>query len=296
MRNNISQNILNHIDDFIRKLSKKIDERPDKIKDFQDEMKSNLICSIQELISQGYHEKDAFNIAVSRFGDIDILNDELKHLYHVKSIFAKRLLNFTVIIGILGMLIFFGGSLWNNGISSVIASRKNLTLDTFISRNVGSVDSPVTDTIKQKLITEVEKNIYISAAAVQIRVVTVGTNRLNVEEYDYIYMYPSNTQTEKFKNVYYDSSIFTNNRPYYTIIKIPNSNKELLVCLLFTTVNRDLIPIGLGLLLLYWILFTVWSSLNVLYNKRSPFWIVTFAIFNVIGYCFYYAVYSHSRN
>jgi hypothetical protein len=288
-KGNISQDFLNQIDKHIKKLSNRIVGKPNEVKDFKEEMKANLISSVQELINQGYEEWEALDIAISRFGEIDVLEDEFEHLYHKNTTSTKWLLTLTIAVGILGILLFFGGTIWNNGMSSVIASRKLLALNTFISRNVGSSDNPVTEKIKQKLKAEVDNNIFINGATVQIR---DTSNSANWENRDYAFIYP-NSITQTFARSQYSRDAIYN--LHGTTINYNEGKKEMYITLFFRVFSLNSIHMGLALIVLYWILFTIWASLDVLHHRRIKFWVIAFFMFNIFGYSWYQAVYANTK-
>lgn len=73
----LSADTLKYIDMFIKKLSTPLDFSPQEKTDFAEELKSNLISSIEELIKQGNTEKEALQIALVRFGDKYSIDEEL---------------------------------------------------------------------------------------------------------------------------------------------------------------------------------------------------------------------------
>jgi hypothetical protein len=289
VKNNISETTLNRIDKYLRKLSKKIDGKTGEIKDFKEEMKTNLICSIQELISQGYTEREALDIAISRFGEIEGLEQEINHLYQVKTVFAKGLLNLTVIIGVIGIAMFLGGLIWNNGLSDVLKAK---ALNTITSFGDGSIN----ENLKQEVKDRVDNVFGIKAIGIQAADAEGGAYRLNLDSRGFDYVYPANTDFNKFIKVDENQRFFTYDNPKGITVRIPNTTKYMHIVALQPKFNTRFSHTAEILLAAYWILFIIWSGLNVLYNKRSLFWIAIFAVCNVIGYCFYYAVYSNSKD
>ncbi|WP_309244969.1 permease prefix domain 1-containing protein [Clostridium tagluense] len=126
----------------------------DEIKDFKNEMKANLLSSVGDLLSQGYEEINAVELAIKRFGEVDSIKTEIKEVYKTKYLYAKKLLNITIIVGVLGILLSFGGAIW-----------KNYSVDTpindiysIIEKNMGNGSNPITDNMKNNL---KDKDIYI---------------------------------------------------------------------------------------------------------------------------------------
>lgn len=68
--------IIRYVDEFASKL-----ELEDKeLKDFEEEMIENLKSSVDELMKQGYGEKEAISKAIDQFGDDSII-EEMKQEY-----------------------------------------------------------------------------------------------------------------------------------------------------------------------------------------------------------------------
>lgn len=80
--------------------------------DFKDEMKSNLKSSIEDLISEGYSEKNATTIAFKRFGDLSNIKEDIKalhkevnNMYSFLNCLIKAIL-LCIIIMCIGILIY----------------------------------------------------------------------------------------------------------------------------------------------------------------------------------------------
>ncbi|MBZ9614297.1 permease prefix domain 1-containing protein [Clostridium estertheticum] len=254
------------------------------MKDFKNEMKANLLSSVDDLLSQGYEEINAVELAIKRFGEVDSIKTEIKEVYKTKYLYAKKLLNITIIVGVLGILLSFGGGIWKN----YSVDRPINDIYSIIEKNMGNGSNPITDNMKNNLKDKVDKSFAIDYVTLQIfdkndKYINTDTNL----KYDYNYA-PRMTIDE-----------FGNGRPKTLLrfvayaqnskqIEIKGSNKGIIVI----TETRDIgfmifqiVPI---LLLIYWVLFAIWASINSVNNKRSIIWIFVFILLNVVGYLIYY--------
>lgn len=109
---NLNKETLNKINEYAEDFSHQLYEDLAERNDFEDEMKSNLKSSIEDLISEGYSEKNATTIAFKRFGDLSNIKEDIKDLhkevnnmhnflnYLIKAIFL------CIIVICIGMLIY----------------------------------------------------------------------------------------------------------------------------------------------------------------------------------------------
>lgn len=116
----IDTNTIADIENFIKKISIKLDYSIEEKKDFEEEMKSNLISSIKELIAQGYSEKEALNIAKERFGNANVIGVEMNNLEEDKKLhFIYRLIGVTVgFVFVLTSILLY--SSFSQGIFSIL--------------------------------------------------------------------------------------------------------------------------------------------------------------------------------
>ena len=76
--------LLNKVNKYIDKVTYKLDKSTEEVTDYIEEMKSNIISSIQDLTVEGYNDENAFNTAIERFGNIGTIQNELNHFYKTK--------------------------------------------------------------------------------------------------------------------------------------------------------------------------------------------------------------------
>jgi hypothetical protein len=285
-QSNMSKEGIDCIEKYVSNLAIGIQASSNEIKDFKNEMKANLLSSVGDLLSRGYEEINAVELAIQRFGEVDSIKTEIKEVYKTKYLYAKKLLNITIIVGILGVLLSFGGVIWKN----YSVDRPINDIYSIIEKNMGDVSNPITDNMKSNLKDKVDKSFSIDYVTLQIfdksnKYINTDKN----QKYDYNYA-PRMTIDE-----------FGNSRPKILSrfvayaqnskeIEIKGSNKGIIV----STETRDIgliifqiVPI---LLLIYWVLFAIWASINSVNNKRSIIWIFAFILLNVVGYLIYYLV------
>lgn len=53
---------------------------------------------------QGKSEEDSINIAIARFGEVDVLKNQLKEIYNVQKSFSKKLLNIALVLIFIGTI------------------------------------------------------------------------------------------------------------------------------------------------------------------------------------------------
>ncbi|MBU3158091.1 hypothetical protein LL037_25495 (plasmid) [Clostridium estertheticum] len=99
----ISKQSTKNIEEFLDTIMLKIELPLGEKVDFKEENKANLITSMQELVSDGHKEKEAFKIAIDRFGDFNDLHSETLN-FNKKIKTFKKFKN----ISILAYILLFG--------------------------------------------------------------------------------------------------------------------------------------------------------------------------------------------
>jgi len=83
----ITKKSIENIEEFLDTIIDKIELPTSEKLDFKEENKTNLIASIQELMSNGHKEKEAVKIAIDRFGDFnDLHNETIKFNTKIKTL------------------------------------------------------------------------------------------------------------------------------------------------------------------------------------------------------------------
>ena len=107
------------------------------------------------------------------------------------------------------------------------------------------------------------------------------------------YLDPSNQQTNKDRYFLKNETglIFsdTTDELFLTALNIPTSESSIVVNVAYKIKNISMFYYNFceGLFLTYWIMFAIWASMNILYDKKDKLWIVLVAFTNIIGYGFY---------
>ncbi len=289
---NINDKILKKINDFVKKLSFNIKADTEEIKDFEDEMTSNLISSFNDLANEGYTNEEALKLTFSKFGDTDYLRNELNELYNTKKVYAKIILKATIITVFVGMLLFFSSIIYNAKIMPLIVENSFKT----ISEHIRQEEDIQSNEIKNRVKQIVKSNYAITAVVIDYTDEYAYHNNIDNRN---IYNYPENLNLSDKDGFYWGLGygennllIFTNtfysNRSNYSLSDL-NYNVSLQIKMVDT---KFLLLI---VIIIYWIMFFVWSSLTIHFNKENKLWIVLVAFTNIIGYALYYFYKNQSK-
>ena len=96
----ISKQSTKNIEEFLDVIMLKIELPLDEKVDLKEENKAKLITSIQELVSNGHKEKEAFKIAIDRFAEFNDLHSETVN-FNKKSKTLKNFKNISLLAYIL---------------------------------------------------------------------------------------------------------------------------------------------------------------------------------------------------
>ncbi|MBU3072415.1 hypothetical protein [Clostridium estertheticum] len=99
----ISKQSTKNIEEFLDVIMLKIELPVDEKVDLKEENKAKLITSIQELVSNGHKEKEAFKIAIDRFAEFNDLHSETVN-FNKESKTFKNFKN----ISLLAYILLFG--------------------------------------------------------------------------------------------------------------------------------------------------------------------------------------------
>ena len=284
--------VLNKINNFVKKLSSSINADTEEIKDFEDEMTSNLISSFNDLTNEGYSNQEALKLTFSKFGDTDYLRNELNELYNTKKVYAKTILKATIITVFVGMLLFFSSIIYNAKIVPLIVEDSFKTINEHIRQKEDIQSNEFKDKLKQI----VKSNYAITAVVIEYTYEYAHYNNIDNRS---IYNYPENLSLLdknglywgldfEEKNLFVFSNIFYSNSSNYSLSNL-NYNVSLIIRIIDTKF------LLFTVLLIYWVMFLIWSSLSIHFNKENKLWILMIALTNIIGYALYYFYKNQSK-
>jgi len=271
------------INGFVSKLSRGYLSTPSEMKDFKEEIKSNLLISVKELIAEGYEEKEALNISISRLGDINQLKYEMNHLYNLKRIFEKWLLKVAIFLGVLGVILHLGGFLWEQYLRRMEVTN----VFDIVHKNIGTFEQPVTKEMEDQLEMTFKGTVLVKAIGIQ--------KEVNEYKPKYCYIYPKDAMVDDDQQIFVKDNFFFVQAHWNDRYTIPNTKDAVFISLTTYWFSDGFYIFAKTLLILYWILFALWASVEVLYNEKNKKWIILFFIFNFIGYAIYKIVDSISK-
>lgn len=267
------------IQNYINKLCTKMNESPQEVEEFREEMTTNLMSGVQEWMSRGYTESDAVYKALECFGETNQIEAELTELYRIKKVFSGNILKSAIVLFLLGSLTIGWYLIWNNSLHYEVA--KNAF--NIVEQEMGTAQQPVSDRMKEKL----QDNIVESMSNVGV-VLRVHDKDKAPQEYPVEYSYPQNLKLDSLNNIPYEKNLLTYVTNSGTVVPIPGTNKSISIDLGVKLLNDVTFMIGITLLFGYWILFVVWASMNVYYRGHGKLlWVILFLLFNVLGYSLY---------
>ncbi|WP_145321786.1 permease prefix domain 1-containing protein [Paenibacillus xylanexedens] len=77
---------------YINRLCKKMNESPQEVEEFREEMINNLTSSVKYWESKGLGESEAVSKALDSFGEPQEIETELKTLYRIKKVFSGNII------------------------------------------------------------------------------------------------------------------------------------------------------------------------------------------------------------
>jgi hypothetical protein len=262
---NISKDLSDRIENYIRKFSCSISEDKMVIKDFEDEMKINLKSSIVELIGSGNSEEEAFKIAISRFGEINQIQNELTGIFRVQRRFQRNILIVAIISLLISAIAFVSYKVFHDNFSLMLPKELQVAVEDKLKTGENISNEEVT-----KILTKYKSKFrYIALFK--------GNNESSINT-----VYPSNFPVEEVQN-HNNDFLGTN------IISADGTNWSIRygfdISGFHLKIPSTLLKIATILFATYWILFGAWGSICVFKAKRlSLAWVIMFLTLNVLAY------------
>jgi hypothetical protein len=260
----ISKELNRKVDKFIENLSSNLSEDKETIKDFRDEMRVNFTASIIELIKEGHSEQEAFDIAVTKFGDVNQLKKDLSGIFSVRSKINKVSL-LVAIISLVLALIFLGAHKKISEYTELVVPQD------FISETKDKVD-------KGAAIDEAKVDALLNKYKKKFEFVALYKKENDTKVLQNIY--PSNFDMNRFKTVREVDQTFLT-----IYCENPKDEYEVVIGFHPRHIYFNANYMVIASLIIYWIAFGVWATTYVYnINRLNLGWTILFFIFNIIGY------------
>ncbi|WP_238883625.1 VanZ family protein [Clostridium sp. YIM B02551] len=113
---------MKEIDDYIESLYKNSKENSKEVKELKDDMKTHLIETIEELKREGKNQSESIKIALDRFGETSVLEDELSEVVPIykKSVNSILLLSIGALVILFSLIILLISELSFGGLKGII--------------------------------------------------------------------------------------------------------------------------------------------------------------------------------
>ncbi|MDD7795130.1 VanZ family protein [Clostridium sp. 'White wine YQ'] len=114
---------MKEIDDYINSLYKNSPEHSTEVKELKEEMKTHLVEAIEELKREGKSQSESIKIALDRFGETAMLEDELSEVVPIykKSVNPILLLSIGALVILFSLIILLISELGSGGLRGTIA-------------------------------------------------------------------------------------------------------------------------------------------------------------------------------
>lgn len=277
----------------VDQLCNNLSEPEDVVKDFREEMITNITASVEELIQLGNTPEKAVEIAIQRFGDSSSVLSDVSQMFRTHRIFAKWLLVVTIVFGIIGGLCVTFNSVVNRRIVPYYGRQITSAIGKMVSEQNFTSTIPVS--FEEGVQKFVRKTPYVTGVGMSII-----RNNTPPNTAPFQYVYPSYLKQIEANGIFLpflNNSLFTSLAPtasaYY---QLGTSGNNLYVEIVGIHSSYKIATIGLAMLLLYWGLFSVWGITNMLYNRKFRIlWGLSIVLFNVIGYLSYVLYIKYRR-
>ncbi|MFB9327674.1 permease prefix domain 1-containing protein [Paenibacillus aurantiacus] len=288
---------------YVERISRRINEPKAVVADFREEMTTNLMSSLRELIREGYPEKQAIRQAIARFGDSQDVTKELKQHYRLKwrhsaavlAVCFAALLASTVILG--GLIGF-----WNERMVDKYTQEFHHIAEKEFTTPLNLSFSAE---LKRELAEWADRQWGVYGVAI-----TNGPAFTKEPYNPILYVHGKDTETTRYLNDLLRESRLSST-PHRTFLvhmivssyysgqetgKVDLSRANYTVHVAMRYFNYTFFyTLGIVLFLCYWLVFALWASAKAYADKRGSLYIILlFAALNVIGYSIYACILNRS--
>ena len=265
---------MNKIEKYINFICKNSRGSKKEIEELKQEMRSHLTQTVQELIADGNNEQESIELAISRFGGRNQIQDELAHVFSIQKKFGNIILAVALIFFVAGVSFLIALRVTNN---QFLKRSNDLAFESqMITKAAKTNDLELLDKTVKNMVSEPKKNQIAYVTLVQLPDDFVFDNinlspTPNINSGQIKYQYP-----EKVKQYGNSGGVLLSNNRYLEIgmKQYSNSNQY--------TIFKQ---IGVGFIMIYWILFGIWATVKAYHLRRSNVgWIAIFFVLNVAGY------------
>lgn len=252
---------------YIDSLYKHMDESLDEVQELKQEMKNHLLQTVNELISEGKSEEESIDIAISRFGKQNQLENELSEIFKVQRKFATSILIVSLVSFLFSVICLISYKILDNKVSLKVPELLRTNIEYKLE--------------KEEVISNEEVNKLLKKYKNQFRYVALYKEN-NYSSPDAIY--PSNFSYEEVQNDKYTLTTYVNSPEgiEWTVrygFDINGFNFSITYILSISAIIFFVV---------YWILFGIWCIINAYHrNKLSLTWIILFFILNVVAYAIF---------
>ncbi|WP_027634506.1 permease prefix domain 1-containing protein [Clostridium hydrogeniformans] len=296
----ISNKGIKEVKDYVDKLTYKLDESSKAVVDFKEEILFNLTMSINDLIEIGYKEEDAISTAIDRFGETEVLKEEINRLYKRKKNVGKNILLMALISLSISVLLITIGIIHDRG-----SFKFYKTVDKAIRASELTLENPITEELKEEVNNIVNSNIHVKGAAIYNSKVERYENgvmsfggfepfRKGIE-FDYNYIYPLNEETKDSRYFKDNLGIVFDEITNHYSNQIEDSDQVIDIIFREKKFTIKYYMLCAILFIVFWCLFGVWAAVNIFYEERNKAWIISVFFTNVIGYGIYKIYYKDKK-
>lgn len=255
------------IEAFIDSAYQNVSGDSKEIQELKVEMKSHLLEAVHELKSEGKTEQEAIEIAIERFGGEQEIRSIINQLFKAQKAFAKWVLYSGISILFITVLLF---SVF------IITGNQYEKEQSDISYQIGDIvvgHDKISSTQKAAIQTLVNDTNYIS----NIRVYNLlESNKKGSNLNDEIPSYEYGRSLTGFSALSLTTYYYGGAEDIWVSFEIKD----------YRSLSFIVLFVGFAS---YWLLFSVWAIINAYHQKRlNTGWILSFIIFNVIGYLFFH--------
>jgi hypothetical protein len=247
--------------------------RKNEIQELKEEMKSHLYETVYELKSEGKSESEAVELAIKRFGGGKELRDGIGAMFVKQRYFAKTILYIAIAFLLIPSLLFL--YYWNTESDYSMDADGNLT---YFIKVVGDHN-----TITEEMKTKIERVVNIKPYIYNVKIYDSEKLFSEGKRPSPVYEYRKG-DLNALADYLRDTSLGIGglsfgNEQWYFKVELKSYNELL---------SNLILPIGV---IIYWVLFTIWATINAFHQRRLNLgWIITFSLFNVVGYLLFYLV------
>lgn len=269
-------NTVDEICQNVNRIMSDLNDHREEVYSLKEDIKLSIIFTMEQLITEGYTHEDALEYAVNQHENDEFINREIQNLKQNNKDPQKIYYNIARISIIITSLLLITAFFHNVIVVNFTFHSKSSPV---IEKNLVTDEIMISEDTKKSLRNFVNEKWFVEGGALYTSNVS-HTSEIP-EDFDYAY----NQEGKLMDKEYFledNAGFLLKYSTFHERTSIANTNLHAVYS--FKVFGEGFFVIIFMIVIVYWIAFTLWARVNVVYAGYDRKWVLLIALTNIIGY------------